>query len=140
MAEPKTRSIGFSSGANELLSIYGKSGEYVYKDGQGNPNYNYLYKPVAVGTVNSGAAPTDRKTADILVDASLSYNAGYEKGKSEGGGAGSISIGDILATSYPTGTVARQISNLIASTSEDAVQFKVKCTCGAEKTYYIEVP
>lgn len=57
-----------------------------------------------------------------------------------GGGPGSISIGDILATSYPTGTVARQISNLIASTSEDAVQFKVTCTCGAKKTYYIEVP
>ena len=266
-----TRSIGFTSGADELLSIYGKSGEYAYRDGQGNINYHYLYKPVAVGSVNSGAAPTDRKTADILVDASLSYNGGYDAvgapsvaftavdaratgnpsgtasianktgggtrrtaigmtmsrsvftpsgGSTErcvnvsynnttvgrisvqtdynagfdadhtlvvadhegttqssisldpgdtmdiwpgmvlrngitkkwgskvsisvssggGGEPGSISIGDILATSYPTGTVARQISNLIASTSEDAVQFTVTCTCGAKKTYYIEMP
>ena len=73
-----TRTIGFSSSANEYLVLYGKSGEYVYTNpSTGVADYHYLYKPTAVGTGNSSGPPTERHTDDLLVDATLSYNAGW---------------------------------------------------------------
>lgn len=68
-------SIGFDSSAKEYLTVYGGA-ETPYTQGD-TVNYNYLYKTIKIGTVNSGAAPTDRYTVDnILVDTSSIYSAG----------------------------------------------------------------
>lgn len=81
-ADPQnvTRKIGFDATADEYLTIYGKSGEYLYTDDKGQIVEGYLYKPVAIGTVNTGGAPTEHATADLLVDATTVYSRGQSSG------------------------------------------------------------
>ena len=109
-----TRTIGFSSSANEYLVLYGKSGEYVYTNpSTGVADYHYLYKPTAVGTGNSSGPPTERHTDDLLVDATLSYNAGYDAGWSTARGKVSIpgqGSGSSITPAWPSATKNQQES------------------------------
>ena len=109
-----TRTIGFSSNANEYLVLYGKSGEYVYTNpSTGVADYHYLYKPTAVGTGNSSGPPTERHTDDLLVDATLSYDAGYDAGWSTARGKVSIpgqGSGSSITPAWPSATTGEQES------------------------------